>query len=190
MGNIVQNINTLRQKSSPVESVKEAKELIERIEVVLNPINHGIGLAAIQIGEPKRVGVIKRKDNKPVYLINSEIVELEDEFVYAKEGCLSLPGDLRNTKRYRHVTIKNDCIDGDKLRTETLYFYYSEDAKEDGNDGIVAIAVQHELEHFNGKLILDHGDIKLQPLKKATKVGRNDPCPCGSNKKYKKCCGK
>jgi SEC-C motif-containing protein len=22
------------------------------------------------------------------------------------------------------------------------------------------------------------------------KVGRNDPCPCGSNKKYKKCCGK
>jgi SWIM/SEC-C metal-binding protein len=22
-----------------------------------------------------------------------------------------------------------------------------------------------------------------------TKVGRNDPCPCGSGKKYKKCCG-
>jgi hypothetical protein len=22
------------------------------------------------------------------------------------------------------------------------------------------------------------------------KVGRNDPCPCGSGKKYKKCCGK
>ena len=22
------------------------------------------------------------------------------------------------------------------------------------------------------------------------KVGRNDPCPCGSEKKYKKCCGK
>ncbi|MCK4774434.1 MAG: SEC-C domain-containing protein, partial [Candidatus Krumholzibacteria bacterium] len=21
------------------------------------------------------------------------------------------------------------------------------------------------------------------------KVGRNDPCPCGSGKKYKKCCG-
>ncbi|MBK1707338.1 SEC-C metal-binding domain-containing protein [Halochromatium glycolicum] len=23
----------------------------------------------------------------------------------------------------------------------------------------------------------------------STKVGRNDPCPCGSGKKYKKCCG-
>jgi hypothetical protein len=22
------------------------------------------------------------------------------------------------------------------------------------------------------------------------KIGRNDPCPCGSNKKYKACCGK
>ena len=27
------------------------------------------------------------------------------------------------------------------------------------------------------------------PVKKAEKVGRNDPCPCGSGKKYKKCCG-
>lgn len=25
---------------------------------------------------------------------------------------------------------------------------------------------------------------------KGQKVGRNDPCPCGSGKKYKKCCGK
>jgi len=28
-----------------------------------------------------------------------------------------------------------------------------------------------------------------QPVVKHTKVGRNDPCPCGSGKKYKKCCG-
>ena len=25
---------------------------------------------------------------------------------------------------------------------------------------------------------------------KEKKIGRNDPCPCGSGKKYKKCCGK
>ena len=25
---------------------------------------------------------------------------------------------------------------------------------------------------------------------KQKKVGRNDPCPCGSGKKYKKCCGR
>ena len=33
------------------------------------------------------------------------------------------------------------------------------------------------------------GTVKKQPVKKGQKVGRNDPCPCGSGKKYKKCCG-
>ena len=27
-------------------------------------------------------------------------------------------------------------------------------------------------------------------LKSSGQVGRNDPCPCGSGKKYKKCCGR
>lgn len=27
-------------------------------------------------------------------------------------------------------------------------------------------------------------------VRKPKKIGRNDPCPCGSGKKYKKCCGK
>ncbi|MBQ6892711.1 MAG: SEC-C domain-containing protein [Clostridia bacterium] len=30
---------------------------------------------------------------------------------------------------------------------------------------------------------------KKVPVRKTEKVGRNDPCPCGSGKKYKKCCG-
>ena len=30
---------------------------------------------------------------------------------------------------------------------------------------------------------------KLRPIRVAAKVGRNDLCPCGSGKKYKKCCG-
>ena len=32
------------------------------------------------------------------------------------------------------------------------------------------------------------GSVKKQP-RRVQKVGRNDPCPCGSGKKYKKCCG-
>ena len=31
---------------------------------------------------------------------------------------------------------------------------------------------------------------KPEPARAAPRVGRNDPCPCGSGKKYKKCCGK
>ncbi len=34
------------------------------------------------------------------------------------------------------------------------------------------------------------GTVKKAPVKKAQKVGRNDPCPCGSGLKYKKCHGK
>ncbi|CUT01229.1 Helicase conserved C-terminal domain-containing protein [Candidatus Kryptobacter tengchongensis] len=33
-------------------------------------------------------------------------------------------------------------------------------------------------------------EVKLQPVKVTQKVGRNDPCPCGSGKKYKHCHGK
>jgi preprotein translocase subunit SecA len=42
-------------------------------------------------------------------------------------------------------------------------------------------------------LVFSHGDDteKKKPVKRdEDKVGRNDPCPCGSGKKYKKCCGK
>ncbi len=34
------------------------------------------------------------------------------------------------------------------------------------------------------------GNSHEEPAKKSFKIGRNDPCPCGSGKKYKKCCGK
>ena len=35
---------------------------------------------------------------------------------------------------------------------------------------------------------LEAGDLDLAPSNH-TKIGRNDPCPCGSGKKFKKCCG-
>jgi len=34
-----------------------------------------------------------------------------------------------------------------------------------------------------------HGDEPKKAVSKGSKVGSNDPCPCGSGKKYKKCCG-
>jgi preprotein translocase subunit SecA len=37
----------------------------------------------------------------------------------------------------------------------------------------------------------DLAEVELTPapLRAGPKVGRNDPCPCGSGKKYKNCCG-
>lgn len=199
MTKIIQDLAVLRKPSEPVESVSEALSIIKDLEETLGVIDHGVGLAAVQIGIPKQVGVIKHKGkdkDRFFHLINPEVVKKEDEFVFFKEGCLSLPETFRNTKRYRHFTIKHYRIDGDKFEPETLYFYYSEDPKEIGSDGLLSIAVQHEMEHFRGEMILDH-NIETEPVRrKGAKIGRNDPCPCGKADtngkplKYKKCCGK
>lgn len=34
------------------------------------------------------------------------------------------------------------------------------------------------------------GEAKPEPVRKGVRIGRNDPCPCGSGKKYKHCCGR
>ena len=54
---------------------------------------------------------------------------------------------------------------------------------------------QHELSSFkkvNGKWIFyeSEGVAPKQFKRSEPKVGRNSPCPCGSGKKFKKCCGR
>jgi len=195
MDRIVQDLSVLRQKSESVVSVEEATDLISRLKKALDKESTGIGLAAIQIGHPKTVGVINTP-NGVFHLINPEIISKEDEFIFYNEGCLSLPGIRHNTKRYKHIVIKNHRIEDNKFEEETLYFYYSPDPEEMGNSGLIAIAVQHEIDHFNGNLILDN-KVENKPVQRESKkVGRNDPCPCGKKDsngnvlKYKKCCGK
>jgi len=191
MSKVVQDIGVLRLKSEDVTTVEEAQDLIHKLEAALGKMDNGVGLAAIQLGYPKRVGVIKHpKDGLFLHLINPKIVEGLDEFVYMREGCLSFPKVFRDTKRYRQITVEHKVIRDGKFEDETFVSYYSPDTTEPGNDGLVTIAIQHELDHFDGKLILDY-DIKAIPVKRdRKKVGRNDPCLCGSGKKYKKCCGK
>ena len=196
MTKIVKNLDFLRQKSAPVESAQEAQAIIEKLQDLLEKTDNGVGLGAIQIGIPKQVAVIKSFKEDPDnpgkciyrYIINPELIEHEDEFVFGNEGCLSMPGVFNNTFRYKQILIKNNIIDGDKLREEKQVYYYSSDPKEVGNDRLTCIAVQHEMDHFEGKLITDY-NIPSQSIKRDNaKVGRNDKCPCGSGKKFKKCC--
>lgn len=184
---IVNDISVLRTKSENVVSVKEAKDLITQLESALEKTNNGVGLAAIQLGVPKKVGVIKLQD-KCIHLINAEIIDKSEEFIYYNEGCLSYSGVYLNTKRYKQITVKHNIIIDDKFEDEVFEAYYSSDEKEIGNDGIIAIAIQHEIDHFNGLTIYDHNIISKPLVRDNVKIGRNDPCICGSGKKYKKCC--
>ncbi len=51
----------------------------------------------------------------------------------------------------------------------------------------------HEISEFvreGGRwYYLDGEPPKQKPVKSGKKIGRNEPCPCGSGKKYKRCCG-
>jgi len=184
---VVKDIKTLRIRSTDVASIEEATSIIEQLEKELTKVKkYGVGLAAIQIGIPKRVGVINYK-GKTLHLINPKLISKSGEFVFGQEGCLSFPRQYVNTKRYTDFSIENYVIDGDEFRKEGLAFYYGTD--DQWSDDLLAIAVQHELDHFDGKVFTDVEAEKANPVKRdETKVGRNDPCPCGSGKKFKKCC--
>jgi peptide deformylase len=185
---IIQDENVLKQISTEA-TVDEAKTIIRELEATLSICNNGVGLSAIQIGIAKRVFIVKDRDGYK-HFINPKLVSCEGEFIFENEGCLSFPGIALNTHRYYHYVIARDVLEGDSFRQETNYFYYPEttDEFESREFNIASIAVQHEMDHLDGKVLIDYG------LEKIKKVGRNDPCPCGKTIngkpiKYKKCCG-
>jgi peptide deformylase len=200
---IVEDLETLKTVSDPVDSPEEALEIMERLEATLSSVG-GAGLAAIQIGIPKRIAIVEDK-GKYYSVINPEVVEAKNEMDSPAEGCLSIPGVRRDVKRWRDYTIKTQVIEDGEFVDRTWYYHY-----DDENPRLECVAVQHEIDHFDGRLITDHGfdsefikavdslpnleskDQKEEPLSpivnSEVKVGRNDPCPCGSGKKFKKCC--
>lgn len=102
----------------------------------------GLGLAAIQIGIPKRVIVFKL-GTKFLALANPEIVINQDKIEFKGEGCLSLPGETFDTERYSKITLRAYPInDLTTFFDSNLY-------------GLEAVEVQHEIDHINGKLLID-----------------------------------
>ena len=128
----------------------------------------GAGLAAIQIGVALRVSWFKVPEGKEYILVNPAVINREHPVVVPKEGCLSIPNVWTNTVRFHEVTIRTLKEDGEFENIELV--------------GFPAVVAQHEIDHMNGILNTQRRYIPPQI------VGRNEPCPCGSGKKYKKCC--
>jgi peptide deformylase len=192
MTTIIQDTKALKQISEPATQ-EEAHEIIKKLEETLSRYSHGIGLSAIQIGIPRRIFVIKRQNEGELpsfdHYINPEVVDMDGEFTFSGEGCLSYPGLYLNTKRHHHYTIKRWFFDKGKYQKEMDYFYFPEyyDEHISREQAISSIAVQHEMYHLDGEVLPEYG-FKNQPIRINKKIGRNEPCPCGSGKKYKKCC--
>jgi peptide deformylase len=109
----------------------------------------GIGLAATQVNVAKQLIVIDTSENKdsPLIIINPKIVEKSGETIY-EEGCLSFPGVYAKVMRAETLTLEYQDIDGKKQRLEA--------------DDLLAICIQHEIDHLLGKVFVDY----LSPLKR------------------------
>ena len=173
-------------------SVEEGLVIAEELFQILNKRGDGIGLAANQVGIDAQVAVVNVRE--PLVLINPKIQEQWDEIDYY-EGCLSYPNQGIKTKRYRNIIIKTEqsesgwYFSGAENPKDTKGSWEKEQSdKQDQERRLLeAICVQHEIDHLNGITIHDREN-KPQPLIHKKSVGRNEPCPCGSGKKYKKCC--
>lgn len=112
--------------------------------------DNGVGLAATQIGILYRIAVMDVSENKnqPIVLINPKIIETSASKKKGPEGCLSVPGIMEKVERAEIVKVKALDRDGKEIEIEA--------------DDLLAVCIQHELDHLDGTLFIDH----LSPLKK------------------------
>ncbi len=133
----------LRQKSMKVRSTSE-KSLQQLIDDLFDTMyeGHGVGLAAPQIGVPLRVLVIDVREDEPIALINPQVVKRTGERIL-EEGCLSIPGWRGEVKRSVAVTVKGLNREGKEIRIKA-------------DNDLLAQALEHEIDHLDGILYIDH----------------------------------
>ena len=159
----------LREKSIKVEQVGE--ELREMVASMLETmhLDNGVGLAAQQVGHREAVCVVDvppdvdvdrmgERENPelkmPMVILNPELVERSDKQVTREEGCLSFPGIYANVSRAQCIKVRYMNLDGKMVEVEA--------------NGFVARAIQHEMDHLNGVVFVDH----ISHVKKLALSGR------------------
>ncbi len=142
----------LRQKSKRVRVIDGSiKKLVNDMIETLHADPGRVGLAAPQVGTPLRVIVIGIPEAEDVVIINPEIVRRKGER-WINEGCLSIPGYVGQVKRSESVTVKGRDQTGKEMRIKA--------------DGLLAQALEHEIDHINGVLYIDH----LESMDKLQKI--------------------
>ena len=155
----------LKAVSAPVETVDaEIRKLVEDMADSMYAAE-GIGLAAVQIGVAKRVIVmdLDQKDGKKNWrvFINPRITWASEEMATFEEGCLSVPEIWDDVERPARIKAEYLDLDGKKIEIEA--------------DGMLATCLQHEMDHLEGVLFIDHfsrlkRSIALRKLAKAKKL--------------------
>ncbi len=140
----------------PDPKLRLVSKLVERIDEPLRRLIDdmietmhdapGVGLAAIQIGDPIRLLVadVAKKDEapEPQVFVNPEITWVSDERSVYEEGCLSIPEYYAEVDR--PASVRALYLDREGQKREILA------------EGLLATVLQHEIDHINGVLFIDH----------------------------------
>ena len=140
----------LRTEARPIAKVTDATRVL--IDDMLETMYEapGIGLAATQVNVHQRLLVIDISEDHsdPQVFINPEVTVLDAELGEYDEGCLSVPGYYETVNRPQQVEVTALDRHGKTFSREL--------------NGLMAICLQHEIDHLNGKLFVDY----LSPLKR------------------------
>ena len=143
----------LRQVSLPVEKIGKEEQVLMDDMLETMYMAKGIGLAAIQVGVPKRIIVMdignRDKKKEPMYFVNPIIKNKNSEHSTYEEGCLSVPNQFAEIDRPKRCKV--EYLD-----------YYGKKSFLDA-EGLLATCIQHEMDHLEGILFIDY----LSKLKKS-----------------------
>jgi len=132
----------------------EIKTLVSNLLETMYEGN-GIGLSATQVNIHKRILVVDVTDEKdsPLVLINPKIKVLNKEEKIYSEGCLSVPGFFEEVSRPSEINITALNIEGERFTIMAT--------------DLLAVAVQHEMDHLDGKIFVDFlSNLKRQTIKR------------------------
>ena len=144
----------LRIQAAPVENVDGhiARLVDDMFETMYAA--PGIGLAATQVNVHQRIIVMDITEDKsrPLTFINPDIIA-KDGVQAIDEGCLSVPGIYEPVERARHIQVRAIGKQGNPFEMEA--------------EGLLAVCIQHEMDHLRGKLFVDYlSQLKRQRIRK------------------------
>jgi peptide deformylase len=152
------DLRVLKQVSQPVAAVDDSLRALMDDMLETMYAAPGIGLAAVQIGEPLRIIVMdlapEGEEPAPQYFVNPEIVWRSEELSSYEEGCLSVPEIYDSVERPAKVRVR--------------YLNRAGEAVEEEAEGVYAVCIQHEMDHLEGVLFIDH----LSRLKRERAVSK------------------
>lgn len=155
----------LRKQALPVEIIDDSTRELARDMLETMYAERGIGLAATQVNVQLRIVVmdLSEERNAPCVFVNPEVITAEGA-EESREGCLSVPGVYDTVERAERVTFRYLDLTG-KLVESTA-------------DGLLAICLQHEIDHLNGKLFIDYlSPLKRQRLRKKLEKAERELAP-------------